>query len=118
MARPGLMSPGEEHEGEFGEDVGVGDVEVVFQGWDGDVAVDLWFEGKRSAPRIQLRDLAFCLGGSPTLWSTYSCPAITALFPIWNPIRAVWSFMKPPKLGAKLPPPLPPCTGWALYIPP
>lgn len=30
LARPGLVAPGEEDEGEFAEDVGGGDVEVVF----------------------------------------------------------------------------------------
>ena len=36
------MAPGEEDEEEFAEDVGGGNVEVVFQGWDGDVAVYLF----------------------------------------------------------------------------
>ena len=36
------MAPGEEDEEEFAEDVGCADVEVVFQGWDGDVAVQLY----------------------------------------------------------------------------
>ena len=35
------MAPGEEDEEEFVEDVGVGDVEVVFEGGDVDVAVEL-----------------------------------------------------------------------------
>ena len=35
------MPPGKEDEEEFAQDVGGCDVEVVFQGADGDVAVDL-----------------------------------------------------------------------------
>lgn len=35
------MAPGEEDEEELAEDVGGGDVEVMFQGGDGDVAVYL-----------------------------------------------------------------------------
>jgi hypothetical protein len=41
LARPGLVPPGEEDDAELGEDVGVGDVEVVFEGADGDVFADL-----------------------------------------------------------------------------
>lgn len=40
-AGPGFVAPGEEDEEEFAEDVGGGHVEVVFQGGDGDVAVQL-----------------------------------------------------------------------------
>ena len=35
------MSPGEEDDEEFGEDVAVGDVEVVFEGRHIDIAVEL-----------------------------------------------------------------------------
>lgn len=35
------MSPGEEDENEFIEDVGIGDIEVVFQGGNRDVAIEL-----------------------------------------------------------------------------
>lgn len=35
------MAPGEEDDEEFGEDVAVGDVEVVFEGGDADEAVEL-----------------------------------------------------------------------------
>ena len=35
------MSPGEEDDEEFGEDVAVGDVEVVFEGGHVDIAVEL-----------------------------------------------------------------------------
>jgi hypothetical protein len=41
LARPGLVPPGEEDDAELGEDVGVGDVEVVLEGADGDVFADL-----------------------------------------------------------------------------
>lgn len=41
LARPGLVPPGEEDDAQLGEDVGVGDVEVVFEGADGDVFADL-----------------------------------------------------------------------------
>ena len=41
LARPRLMSPWEKHEDEFVQDVGVGDVEVVFERGDRDVAIEL-----------------------------------------------------------------------------
>ena len=41
LARPRLMSPWEKHEDEFVQDVGVGDVKVVFKRGDRDVAVEL-----------------------------------------------------------------------------
>ncbi len=33
------MPPGKEDKEEFAQDVGGGDVEIVFQSWEGDVAV-------------------------------------------------------------------------------
>lgn len=41
LARPWLMSPWEKDEKEFIQDVGVGDVEVVFERGDRDVAIEL-----------------------------------------------------------------------------
>lgn len=41
LAGPGAVAPGEEDDPEFLQDVGVGDVEVVFEGGDVYVAVDL-----------------------------------------------------------------------------
>ena len=41
LAGPGAVAPGEEDEEEFVYYVGVGDVEVVFEGGDVDVAVEL-----------------------------------------------------------------------------
>lgn len=41
LAGPGLVSPWEEDESEFPQDIGVGDVEVVLQCGNGDVAVEL-----------------------------------------------------------------------------
>jgi len=38
-ARPGFMAPWKEDEEEFAEDVGGGNVEVVFQSWERDIAV-------------------------------------------------------------------------------
>jgi hypothetical protein len=35
------VSPGEEHKAQFIDHIGVGDVEVVFQSRDGDIAVEL-----------------------------------------------------------------------------
>lgn len=46
---------------------------------------------------------------SLTFCSMYSCPAIIAVFPTWNPICAVGSLMNPPNPGAYVP--LPPCAG-------
>jgi hypothetical protein len=43
LARPGLVPPREEDDAQLGEDVGVGDVEVVFESADGDVFADLEF---------------------------------------------------------------------------
>lgn len=81
------MPPGKKDEQEFAQDVGGRNVEVVFQGADGDVAVDLQYNRfstlLRAGPRGAAMDcmLTFC--------STYSCPAMTALLPTWNPICAV-----------------------------
>ncbi len=94
LAGPGAVAPGEEDDPEFLEDVGVGDVEVVFEGGDVYVAVDLVdISGHRFAY------VGSGMGGWPTFCSTYSCPAATALLPIWKPICAVGSLMKPPKAG-------------------
>lgn len=42
LSAPRSVSPGEEHDVQFLHDVGVGDVEVVFEGGDVDVFVDLF----------------------------------------------------------------------------
>lgn len=42
LARPRLVSPWEKHEDDFVQDVGVGDVEVVFKRGDRDVAIELY----------------------------------------------------------------------------
>lgn len=56
---PWSMAPGEQDDVEFGQDVGVGDVEVVFKLGDVDVAVEL----EEREEWVNLR--AFCLSFTP-----------------------------------------------------
>lgn len=46
LARPGLVSPGEEDEQQLGDDIAVGNVEVVFEGGEVDPSVGLNDDGK------------------------------------------------------------------------
>lgn len=68
------MSPWEKDQKDFIQDVGVGDVEVVFERGDGDVAIEL--QGgyiNNVATKSRMAVLTFC--------SMYSCPAAIAVLP-------------------------------------
>lgn len=49
LARPGTMAPWKEDDEELGEDIAVRDIEVVFQGGDIDIAVELFQRMNASA---------------------------------------------------------------------
>lgn len=115
LARPWLVPPGEEDDAQFGEDVRVGDVEVVLEGADGDVLADL-------GGRVSIGELSYLAGilcswymegqgqRRHTFWSMYCCPALKAVWPICRPSWALGSLMKLPKAGC-WPKPLPCCWG-------
>ena len=94
-AGPGFVAPGKEDEEEFAEDVRGGDVEVVFQGGDGDVAVQLVISKSEDVEKNRRGRVGEYVR---TLASMYSAPPLIACWPIWKPICAVWSLTTPPKL--------------------
>ena len=77
------MSPREEDENQLIEDVGIGNVKVMFQRGDRDVAIKL---SRQLVYLLHFPVFLLSFVWGLTFCSIYSCPAAIAVFPTWNPI--------------------------------